>query len=472
MTIRRGTLLALAAALVVGACGPGAGAATGPRPAETRFTTAAKLQLAQAEAATGERRQELYRQALAQSLQGVEAQPGNPQHHFLAGVAHAGLGDFEDAAAMWNQALEIYPAYGEEVMIAREQAWAQAFNDGVNAYNVGDMQEAVAHWRRANMIFDRRPEAYFNLAAVYSAEQRYDEAISAFRQAVESLDRDPGRELSEEEVEEREESRISALQNLGNLQLFTEQFADAERTFRRITELQPDNIAARSTLAAALARQNRSDEAMAVYQELMGMPGLTGENLMSIGVGLFQAEQYSQAADAFRRLTEMQRYNRDAWYNYLNALYAQARPQAGTQVPAAEQQQRWQRIVPVGEQLLEIDPLNETAYLILVESLRQSRQQPRALQMAERNIGLPIHLDEMQLRHDAGRITLRGTASGNRARQGTPVRLEFTFYGAEGQALGTETVTVTAPAQNATAPLQVSLASETAPVGYRYRVLE
>lgn len=460
MRVQRGMFLALAAAVAVGACAPGAttaGPGGGARLAETRFTTAAKLQIAQAEGAEGERQEQLFRQALEQSLQGVQSAPGNPQHHYLAAIAFAGLGDVEGADSMWNQALEMYPGYAEDIMVAREQAWAMQFNRGVVAYNANDLQRAVQHWEAANRLFDRRPEAYFNLAAVYSAEQQYDRAIQAFQASVAALDREPGRELTPEETAERAESRANALQNLGNLQLFTEQFAAAEQTFRRLTEVQPTSVEARSNLALALARQNRQDDAMAVYRELLGAPNLSPEEMMSVGIGLFQSQQYEQAAQAFRRVTETQAHNRDAWYNLLNALYAQ---------------QRWQDAVPVGERLLEMDPLNENAILIMVQAHREARQQQRALQYAERNQAAPVHLDQLQLRQEGSRVTLRGVASGNRARAGTPVRIEFTVFGPQGQPIGTETVTVDAPAQGQTTNFNASFASDAAPTGFRYRVLQ
>jgi tetratricopeptide (TPR) repeat protein len=457
MRIDRGMIVALVAAMALGACAPATNGAGSRGPGETRFTTSAKLQLAQAEGAEGERRTELYQEALSQSLAGIESAPENAQHYYLAGIAHAGLGDFSAADEMWNTALEMYPEYGEDVMIAREQAWAQAFNDGVNAYNEGDMEGALRHWQAANEVFDRRPEAYFNLAAIYSQEERYDDAIGAFESAVAALERSPGRELTEEEVADREESLHGALQNLGNLQLFTEQFGAAERTFSRLAEMRPDDVQARANRAAALARQGQREQAMAVYQELLSMPGIDADQMMSVGIGMFQAQEYAEAANAFRRITEMQPRNRDAWYNYVNALYAE---------------QRWQDVIPVAEQLLEMDPLNENAHLILIQAHREARQQQRALHFAEQNQAAPIHVDDIQVRQDNGRAVLTAAATGNRAAQGSPVRLQFTFYGPNGETLGTETATVSAPAQNASTRFEVAVSTQTMPIGFSYRLAQ
>jgi tetratricopeptide (TPR) repeat protein len=455
MRIRRGLFLALAAATAIGACAPAAtnGVPGAPRPAETQYTRAAKLSLAQAEATSGEQQREFYQQVLQQSLQGIEAAPNNPQHFYLAGLGHAGLDNLEAADTMFNRAVEMFPPYEDEVMAAREQVWMQTYDQGIVAFQAGDMQTAARHWERANLIYDRRPEAYFNLAAVHAQQEQYDRALRAFEAAVRTLDREPGRELSAEE----QELRITALENLGSMQMVTEQFADAERTFRRLVEMQPQNVQARSNLALALTRQGRRDAAQEVYQELLAMPDLSGEDMMAIGVGLFQAEEYGSAADAFRRITTLEPNNRDAWYNLLSALF---------------RQERWQDAIPVAERLLELDPLNDTAHLILIQAFRETRQPPRTLEIAERRQALPVFVDNVQLRHEQDRAVLRAEATGNRARAGSPVRLQFTLYGPGNQTLGTETVTVTAPAQNATTNFEASIGTVVAPTGFSYRVLQ
>jgi tetratricopeptide (TPR) repeat protein len=448
MTVRGGFSATLAALLVVGACAP---AATTGGGGDTRFSRAATLQIAQAQVAEGERAQELYRQALDNSLQGIEDSPENAQHFLLAGQAYAGLGDVEGADSMFVRALEMHPDFATDIAISREQAWAELFNQGVTAYNAGDHDEAVQQWEGANRIFDGRPEAFFNLAAVYSQREEYDQAIGAFERAVSSLDQEPARELDEEEIAERQESLESALQNLGQLQLFTEQFGEAERTYRRLTELQPESIAAQSSLAAAIAQQGRHEDAAAVYQRLMAAPDLSAEDLMSIGVGLWQSEQFTEAEQAFRRITEMAPESRDGWYNYLQALYAQ---------------DKYQEIIPVAERVLELDPLSETVHLILGRSHRELQQQQRALQVLQANEAHPVHVQDMTMRVDDGRAMVSGRVIGNQASAGTPIRLEFTFAGPTGE-VGRETVTVSAPAQGQATDFRVSPQTSAAPTGYR-----
>jgi tetratricopeptide (TPR) repeat protein len=249
---------------------------------------------------------------------------------------------------------------------------------------------------------------------------------------------------------------VSALQNLGQLQLFTEQFAGAERTYRRLVEIQPDNIAAQSSLAAALLRQGQEAEATAVYQRLMAQPDLTADDLMSIGVGLFQSERFEDAETAFRRVTEVTPNNRDGWYNYLQALYAQ---------------DRFADLIPVAERVMQIDPLNETVHLIYGRAFREVGQQQRALQVFQANEQLPIFIEELRTAFDNGQAVVRGVARGNRAPAGTPVNLEFTLFGPGGE-IGRQVVTVNAPDQGQTVPFSVSVASSEASTGLRYRLVQ
>src|SRR5690606_34277582 len=112
----------------------------------------------------------------------------NPQHYFLLGQAQAGLGNFDAANEAWETAERIYPAYELEIEPAREAAWAEAFNEGVNAYNSSNLEEATAAWERANSIFALRPEAFQNLAAVHTQAGDYDQAIEAYRSALAAIE--------------------------------------------------------------------------------------------------------------------------------------------------------------------------------------------------------------------------------------------------------------------------------------------
>lgn len=454
MRFRSGMVLALTAGLALGGCAAGAAGGGGPvtsptgrvyepgiRPTQTRFAQQATLFLAQG----------LYEQALSQAREGIESAPDNAMHFFLAGEAAAGLGDFALADSMWIEAERLYPAYELEVEPAREGAWAEAFNEGVQAYNAGTTAEAIDAWTRADMIYRLRPEAAQNLAVLLTQEAQYDEAIRVYQRGIEALEIEPASRIIEgAELEERAEARAFMIENLAQLLLYTEQFAEAERLLREQLADRPNDVQIQANLATAMSRQGREEEATRIYTSLLTSPDLDADQLFNIGVSLFNAGDYPRAAEAFGRVTQLRPTSRDAWYNQANALYAA---------------EVWAELTPVARRLVEVDPLNENAALILARALREQNQNQQALDALERIETLPVFLDELQMRPASQATTIRGRVIGNQAAAGSPVRIRFTFYGPSG-ALGTETVTVTAPAREQSTTLEVTFGQQAESYSY------
>ncbi len=178
--------------------------------------------------------------------------------------------------------------------------------------------------------------------------------------------------------------------------------------------------------------------------------------LLSVGARQFQAEQYGPAIEVFRQLTTIDQNNRDAWYNYALALY---------------KQERWADLTPIAQRVVQIDPLNENARIILFNSFkgqaeaaeqarntaRQREIQNQALKVLEEVEALPVHVDEIRFdTPEGGQAVLTGKVIGNRANAGTQVTLNFTFHGPAGQ-VGTQSTTVAAPAKGQSANFTVPL---------------
>lgn len=469
----RGLVFSLGVALLAGGCAAGAatgGAAAGPvtspsgkeyapgtPPRQTEFSKQAQIHLVKAQAAPEGQAEPLYRQALQQAEAGIAADSANPVHFFLAGTAYAGLGEYEAADRAFDRAEEIYPAYEMEVDPVRLEAWGRTFNEGVSRYNEQATDEAVRLWTEANVIYNKRPEAYLNLAAVNTQAANYDAAVQMYRDALAALDREPAVTLTPEEVEERKNARTEILTNLGQLLLFTERYADAEQVYRQQLEANPADVAAQSNLAVVQARLGKKEEAMATYERLLASTDLAATDVFDVGVGLFQIEEFDRAAQAFKRVTEALPQSRDAWFNYLNALYAQ---------------KKYEELIPVAERVTTIDPLNADTYLIMAAAHREAKQNQQALKALQAKAALPVTVSGMQVRAGTGRSTLQGTVTGGTARANTPIQLEFSFFGPNGEALGSKTVTVAAPREGETSSFQVDVENATPVVAYSYTVVK
>ena len=73
----------------------------GTPPTATRFSQTGSLYITQG----------LTERALELALLGIDAEPGNPIHYMLAGLAYVRLEQYIDADKNFIRAQEIYPAY-------------------------------------------------------------------------------------------------------------------------------------------------------------------------------------------------------------------------------------------------------------------------------------------------------------------------------------------------------------------------
>lgn len=330
-------------------------------------------------------------------------------------------------------------------------------------------QQALTQAQAGIAADANNPQHYFLAGQAHVSMGNYVAADSAFRRA-ETLCAAYG--------EETLPLRLQAYQTLYNQGLEAYEANDTAKAVAawqgstRIFDREPDPY---FNLAILHTARGQYDQAVAMYNQTLTAlerPGIDTSaaavaaradlrpkieaGLLNVGAQYFQAKNYPRAAEVFERLTRLSPNNRDAWYNYALALYTQ---------------ERWPQLIPVAQRVIQMDPLNENANIILFNALKNANQNNEALKVLQATEALPIHVAGVQLEPGEGRSVLRGQVAGNQARAGSPVRLEFTFYGPAG-ALGTpQQVTVNAPAKGATANFEVALQNPTPVVSYSYRVV-
>ena len=418
--------------------------ALGTPPLDSRFSQTAALYLTQG----------LDARALERVLLGIDSQPENPIHYFLAGLAHARRAQYSEADAMFTEAERIYPAYELDTAPVREAVWIELFNAGIVTYNEGDLEGTIEVWEQAEMMWDLRPDASLNLGILFNNEARWDDAIGAYQRAVAGLERRPvTRVLPQEELQAREDLRIRNEERLTQLLLFVDRFAEAEPLLRRHLERDPTSIQVRGDLATTLHGLGRDTEAAAIYTGLLSETGLETRDLFNVGIALYRTNDFIAAAEAFERLTRLQPNSRDAWFNYTNSLFAA---------------ELWESLATVGDRLTEVDPLGENAGLIAARAHLELGDEQSAAAGLDRTESAPVHVEGLQLRASGPDTSLQGRVVGNAAEPGTSVHLRFTFYGADG-ALGTEPFTVSAPPRGVRESFEISFEGQV--TAYRYELV-
>ncbi|HEX6939605.1 MAG TPA: tetratricopeptide repeat protein [Longimicrobiales bacterium] len=495
MNRNTGLILAVFLGAAVGACASGGGgsAAEGFRPKDNRYTREAEQNIALAMLrSSAEEKQQLYQKALESARMAIQEDSTNPQGWFVAGQAYANLGDFENADASWDKAEALYPDFRSEIATERENAWVRAYNEGVGALQQDDLDAAIAFMEKADAIYQGRPEARLQLGVFYARKNDFDKAISAYRGALEILRATPSFEMDSAMQADWAANEELAVSNLAQLLSSSGRDAEAEALFREILAEDSTNIRALVSLAEVLTRQGKNAEADQIYADLIGRDDLSYAHYLTIGVGMFEAEQYEQSANAFRKAVQANPYSRDAYYNLAQALFMQAdtleeehekaRGAAATEL-GAKLTEIYKELAASGEKVLELDPFNRNiiaymarAYQALSEltSDNAAKQEYRAkIQAAlQRHEEAAFEVMDISIIPGETEVTMNGRVMNLKLQEGAPIRLRVHMRDTAGTVIGSQEVTISAPAANDVADFRVTVPVTGELAGWSYERIQ
>ena len=401
-----------------------------------------------------------YREALEDIYGAIERDQANPTGYLHLGVARLGLKEYLAADTAFDQAEALYPDYIHEqggTGVFRENGWIDLYNEGIVALNGGELEAALEHFRGANMLFDRRPEAYLNLGATYANTGQLDESIEAWSDALSVIDSPDSMPRDEEtRLQWETEFRPMALMNLAQILGAANRAEEAIEIYERILEEDPENDRARSGLAIALGQSGQAEDALGIYDEILESDDASALDLFNAGVTLYGAEVYDRAAIAFERVLERAPMYRDALQNLVQTL-------ALTEAYEAQ--------IPHSERLLEMDGHNYLVYQMHLRALSQAGRTEEVGPVMEAMQALDFIVDDLALqpRNNGGRVT--GTVTNKLLEEGGSVTLRFHFFNDQGMELTTEEVSVPVPAVDVVQQFQVSVETEQPVMGYSYEVV-
>lgn len=475
----------LAAALVLPAA---AGAQR--KPSNTMHTNSAELYINQArkENRDAEKR-ELLQKALAKVQEGIAARPDNPKPYLLAGQIQLMLGNLASADSMLDKAEELYPEYRKETENDRMQAWIRGYNAGIMAVRDEKVDDAITLFEEAHTIYDGRPGALLNLAPLYSRKGNHDKAAAAYRQSLEIL-RNPPSTLPAEEQAQWKEFEEAASFNLATLYASTNRNDEAVAAYRDFLARHPGHALGLSNMAVVLTRMGKADEAAKVYHDLLGQ-NLEAEEYFGIGVGLFRANDYTTAAEAFRKAIAKNPYLRDAHYNLAQALYAHSSEVLEERGKVAAAQQKsfdeklrplYQELAETTEKLLAIDPASRNGHALLANAYRglsDISAGAAATEFKNKTLtvlksmdeGLPFEVTDIAASGEGEETLINGRVVNLKGTAGAPVKLKFTLVDAAGTSVGTGEIAINLPEVQGDAPFTVKIPARSA-AGWKYEIIK
>ncbi|HEX7090182.1 MAG TPA: tetratricopeptide repeat protein [Longimicrobiales bacterium] len=488
-----GVLGLLLTSLLGGALFPAA-ASGQRRPSNNMWTRSTALYLDRARKnPRPDEKRELLLQALEAVKEGIAKDPDNPQIWFLAGRTYVQLDSLAQADSAFTKAQELYPDYEKEIDVHRRNAWVARYNAGIGALQQQDIDGAIALLEKADLIYDKMPNARLQLGSLYAGKGEHERAVAAYRGALEIL-RGPAREgLEEKEAAQWRENEEIATFNLAQLLAQLGRDEEAAQAYRDFLAREPQNRAAKINLAIVLSRLGRSDEAAEIYTELMGQADVTANELFTIGLGLYNGEQFARAAEAFRKSLELNPHARDALYNLAQALYRQstsleeAREKASgdeERKAAADLQSVYDELRTVSEKLRTLDPRNRNVMLLLARAYRgladvnaddaatSEAWRQKALDLLQAQEQLSFEVGDVRMAAEEGKVTISGSITNLKLEAGTPIRIRVIAVGKDGAEVGSQEVSVAAPAADAKERFEAVIEAGVEVAGWKYEVLE
>jgi tetratricopeptide (TPR) repeat protein len=476
MKVRLGLVLAAAALFAGSGCAAGgsggeSSAPSGPtlpggqvleegiRPRDNSHTRSADLNLTRAQASQDEvEAQQYFQEAMQASLDGITADPENPKSYFQGGQAAVGIGDFVAADSLFDRAEELHPRYILETESWRERGWVEAYNEAIVPMNAGELETARDLFQGAVDLYGGRPEAHLQLGSIKGRLDDVDGAVAAFQEAISILEGTKETQLADTATADIWQQHWEiATSSLGQTLVFGERYQEAADLYTSLLAERPDDVSLVGNLANALSQLNMPDSVQALYDQLMGREDLTERELFNAGVGLYQIENYQQAAMAFRRAAEMNPYNRDARLNLAQTLSIG---------------EEFEALIPAARDLLEVDPRNALGWIFLTRALSETDQTEEANAVFTEYQEIGWEVSDLSLTPDPdGGARLSGAVKNTAVEPGTAITLRFHFGGESGQEVGTLDIQLQAPDLEMSEFFQGEFVSNELVTGYTYEVI-
>jgi tetratricopeptide (TPR) repeat protein len=429
----------------------------GERPRDTDYTEDAEDAIEDAEDTEDEaERLQYYQLALTSAQSEIAENVNNPLGHRLAAIASLALGQYVQAGEHFDRATELYPLYEIEDQPLRERSWINLYQQASPMVSSGDYEGATAVFEDAHAIYSARPEVMITLGQLYAQMGEDDLALQYIGEADAFMASDALSNADSATVAQWQEQasvlpqmRAQVLAALGRL-------AEAEEVYRELIEANPSNLEYAKGLAVMLMDQGKEEQALEIYADLLGRPGLTGADYYSLGAGFYRASDYELAARAFSGAVDVNAFDRDALEMWARSL---ALDSLHADIP------------PVARQWIALDPYGQTGYIILAQAANSSGDTETTQEAMARAQELEVSVDQLQLsRFGGGGGTVSGSVVNKTLEAGTLVTLRFTFYGENGDTIGTITTTVNTGAENMTEIFRAEFDSAEVVGGYGYEV--
>jgi tetratricopeptide (TPR) repeat protein len=333
-------------------------------------------------------------------------QEKNPAAWYFLGRIYLQRGDIYGADSALTRAVQLAPKCSKDVDGYRKNAWVSLVKAGSKFEEEKNADSALAMYRQAAVVYHGSPITNYQIAAIMNDKGQVDSAAVYFGKAAAA----PSTAGDTIELKVRNRSAF----NEGAILLNAKKYDGAAAAFERYLGWVPNDNEAKHGLAASYRGLGQTEKAQALEKNLVnagGAPGAGGaapQDLMTIGVNLYNDKKYTEAAAAFQKAVDAEPYNRDALSNLSNTYLAL---------------KDGPKLLATATKLAAIEPLSENALKLLGEGYKESSKVDSAVKTAEKVLALPVDLKVTDFTPTGSGATLTMTATGRAAQtpSGKPI---------------------------------------------------
>jgi len=187
-------------------------------------------------------------------------------------------------SAKYHDVITLYQA----TLAQNPGCWMAEYNLGLALKNQGQLDQAIAHYRRAINIWPDYVEAHYNLGGAYIEKGEFDEALAEYRRAI---------EIRPDEADSHN--------NYGSALRELKQFDQAEIEYKRALSLRPQYLDARLNLGSLLLQRGRIAEAITNLETARRLQPNDATTHVTLALALMKNGQGSKAAAEFNHALQL-----------------------------------------------------------------------------------------------------------------------------------------------------------------------
>jgi superkiller protein 3 len=259
--------------------------------------------------------QENWNQAIATYQQALEIYPENEKLYQYLGNVSKQKGDTNKAIKSYRKAIELNPKQSiwlylslGELLIEKEQFQPAitTYRKGLKVYpdneklyqslgrvadKKGDIDQAIKNYKQAIEINPQQPTwLYFSLGQLLTVQEKFESAIAICQATIEQYP-----------------NNAEAYRLLGVAQEKAGNIDGIVASYRQAIALEPDkHVWIYYALGQLLSKQERFDEAIALYQDAVKLFPEEAEVYRQLGNTQNQADQLDAAAESFQKAIDLQ----------------------------------------------------------------------------------------------------------------------------------------------------------------------